>query len=147
MRQTESETVNNNELASGQSRETEIDKIHHVFRGPPDYTFASLPYRRSDVYYAQNTGTRVQTYRMTSPYDPAVKSGVNEDLNTSTGQRMYTSIYTGASATATSITGSTESGGENTQWFKFYAQQYKYYSVLSCRWSLEVENLGVTIFM
>ena len=127
------------DLADGGARETQIDDVYHVFRGPPDYIFASLPYQRSDVFYGKTYGVRVNSFRMTSVYDPMIPTNNVGNIGVGVRQGAY------PDGTAYGLT-TAETGGINVQYFKYYAAQYRYYSVLSCRWTCEIENIGTNEF-
>lgn len=112
----------------GGLKETPIDDVWNVTRGPPNYTFASLPwesYRISEV--SRNTNDWV--YRMTSPYDPEHAIQVS-DINTGTGANTHT------------IANDTDTSQFPARWYNYYASQYRYYHVVSARWRLTFENLS-----
>lgn len=114
------------------TKETPVDDPYIVHRGPPDYTFSSLPYNETRRFTSVATyGVDIAT-RMTSPYDPMITSAVS-DINTdATGvTNVWTPGATDPDATISSA-----------RWFDYYATMYKYYHVLSCRYKLYVENLG-----
>ena len=55
------------------AHETPLDDPYVVYRGPPDYTFTSLPYiRESYESRSSNYVTIDQAWRMNSPYDVGV---------------------------------------------------------------------------
>lgn len=100
-----------------------------IHRGPPSYTFASLPFIETRNI---NTSCYARDYvwRMTSPYDPGV-SIASIDINTGAG-------------TATWLYGDTDANdatAAKTRWYDFYSGLYKYYHVIAARWTLVVENL------
>lgn len=116
---------------SGEGRhdETEIDPIKndwHIFRGPPDYTHTSLP-----AIFVNNGNAIAKMYeagiRLTSPYQPFFTTA-SSDINPGAGNTTYI--------------GSTGDSGFDTQYFGFYSQLYRYYSVISCRYRISVENYG-----
>lgn len=113
----------------GRHDETEIDPIKndwHIFRGPPDYTHTSLP-----AVFVNNANVTVKQYeagiRLTSPYQPFFNTG-SSNINTSGG--------------STIVLGLTGDAGFETQYFNFYSQLYRYYSVISCRYHITAENYG-----
>nr|QTZ83196.1 MAG: capsid protein [Grus japonensis parvo-like hybrid virus] len=114
----------------GRHDETEIDPIKqdwHIFRGPPDYTHTSLP-----AIYVNNADVRVKMFeagiRLTSPYQPFFNTA-STDLNTDVTGVTTALELSGASPFA-------------TQFFGFYSQLYRYYSVISCRYRITAENYG-----
>lgn len=112
--------------------ETPVDQVDvwKISRGPPDYTFASLPFLR-DAAFTQLANTYEDVYRMTSPYDPAVTIA-SADHNTGAGANTKWSGNTdGNDATI-----------NKARWFDFYGGIYNYYHVIGCRWHLTVENLS-----
>ena len=115
-------------------RETPIDapdRKHPVQRGPPDYTFATLPYIR-DKRVRTTRWTFDEGYRMTSPYDPSITAAAFTDLNAGVGQAT---VVTVEASDASDVTATP------ARWFDFYATMYNYYHVLGVRWHMTVENL------
>jgi hypothetical protein len=111
--------------------ETPIDKVYNVERGPSNYVFASLP------YYTQWMVTRTVfsdqfQYRMTSPYDVRV-GGTEDDLNINA---------VGLARVEKSVADATDVTATKARWFDYYANMYKYYSVVACRWHITFENKG-----
>jgi len=116
-------------------QETEIDEVVNVTRGPPNYTFASLPYIR-DITQKITGGTYYMDalcYRMTSVYDPRIGGSVS-DLNAGAGVSNVNIVQTDAA----------DVSQQKVRWFNYYAGMYKYYHVVSCRWNITMENLGST---
>lgn len=120
--------------------ETQLDPIKqdwHIFRGPPDYTHASLPFVYETRRYAVGAGNTINTadstFRLTSPYDPVISS-FNADINPGAGITRV-----GAPA---SYTGDTKDKYGQTQYYEFYRAMYQYYSVLGCRYKVTIENLS-----
>lgn len=120
---------NANSTDEGRHDETEIDPIKndwHIFRGPPDYTHTSLP-----AIFSNNCNIVAKTYeagiRLTSPYQPFFNT-TPSNINTSGG--------------TTTIAGLFGDAGFETQYFNFYSQLYRYYSVISCRYHITAENYG-----
>lgn len=112
----------------GGLRETPIDDPFNIQRGPPDYSFATLPYVE-DFLHAGNQWMRQHTFRMTSPYDcRTVFPGA--DLNTGSGTL---NVITAASDAS-------DSSPQKARWFDLYASMYKYYHVIACRWWVTFEN-------
>lgn len=70
---------------------------------------------------------------MTSPYDPIVNPGTGVDLNPGTG--------TQTSRPVKFIADDRDETGVTAYW-SYYANLYKYYSVLGCRYRIRVENLS-----
>lgn len=112
------------------TKETPVDEIVNVTRGPPNYTFASLP------YYYDRICTVTQwndewAFRMTSPYDCSVSSSYT-DLNAGTGTAtVVTQAADGSDASA-----------QTARWYNMYAGLYNYYHVVSCKWTMMIENLS-----
>lgn len=112
--------------------ETPIDTVVNVTRGPPSYSFASLPFYEdryvsnatNDYWYDQ------QTFRMTSPLDCKV-AGAISDLNAGAGID-YAPI---------TVIDSADASAQTARWYNFYAGIYKYYHVVSCKWHLTIENM------
>ncbi|QKK82939.1 hypothetical protein 2 [Nicoomyvirus llwydnae] len=114
-------------------QETQLDPIRegwHIFRGPPDYTHAVIPW----VYEQQlttSTYARDYAFRMTSPYDPLQDSSL-QDANPGTG--------------VANVTVPQDSDARNfantAAYWEFYASMYKYYHVLGCRYRIRIENRG-----
>ena len=111
--------------------ETQVDKVVDVERGIPRYQFASLPW--TGIWYAEDSNIQNYDYlfRMTSPYDVVV-STLKEDKNTGTGVEKATSGKQDVNDTISN----------SAMWYDFYKSMYKYYSVVSCKWSMLIENLG-----
>jgi hypothetical protein len=112
-------------------KETQIDRVVDVERGIPRYQFASLPFNA--VWYQESANTQNLDYvfRMTSPYDCVVTT-LRTDKNPGTG------VEQSSEAKVDSL----DVVSNKAMWFNFYASMYKYYSVVSCRWSMLIENLG-----
>lgn len=115
--------------------ETAVDPIRqdwHIFRGPPDYTHVSLPFifeqRIQNPLYQWDFG-----FRMTSPYDPLLTTN-QTDINPGAGLARTGVLQ--------SNLGDTKDKYGNAQYFNFYADMYKYYNVLGCRYHITVENLS-----
>lgn len=109
--------------------ETPVDEVTSVHRGPPNYTFASLPF----VYDTALTVARAYdqwSFRMNSPYDCSV-SATQTDRNVGAGSYITTDMVADAS----------DNSFQNAQWYQFYADMYKYYHVISCRWRITFENM------
>lgn len=121
-------------VGSGKSegtKETPIDEVINVSRGPPNYTFASLPYM-----WQQNVGTSTQvhsqkTFRMTSPYDCSVGT-TSQDHNPGAG----------VDETMEPLNDASDGTAQKARWFDFYGSIYNYYHVVSCRWWVTIENLA-----
>lgn len=113
-------------------RETPIDHVRNVSLGIDEYTFAALPYMETVGITTPNNQWNVDhTYRMTSPYDPRVLL-FTEDLNGGTGVTYSTR------GTLPDPDGSVI----NANWWQYYADQYNYYHVVACRYSIFIENKG-----
>lgn len=117
--------------------ETGVDPIQrgwHIFRGPPSYTHAVLPYIYERRYDLKSQNSYDIAFRLTSPYDPFIESD-RIDQNIGVGTEWTHQIRTG------------ENEGRNiesfsTAYWKFYESMYKYYSVIACRYKISVENLS-----
>lgn len=117
--------------ADGNLKETPLDDPYVVYRGPPQYTFASLPYLRDEVIRDLTTYSRDHTFRMTSPLDCLV-ANMTTDMNTGTGTTTVTE----------SMTDVGDVSHQYARWFNYYAGMYNYYHVVSARYTVFVENLG-----
>lgn len=112
-------------------QETQLDpvkKAWHIFRGPPDYTHAVIPW----IYEQQLSFTgfmRDYFIRMTSPYDPLIDP-VGQDFNPGVGD---------APGTVPNAADPRSFAGSAAYW-DYYASIYKYYHVLGCRYKVRVEN-------
>ena len=113
-------------------KETPIDDVGIVTRGPPEYTFASLPYIRdskaSGSYFANDIG-----FRMTSPLDPSIIGAASTDLNAGAGTATFRGLEALDSADTTQV---------SARWFDFYSTLYNYYHVISAKWHMTIENLN-----
>lgn len=118
--------------------ETKIDEVnpYKVFRGPPNYTFASLPFQYDAVVNDANTYARDHTFRMTSPYDP-LNTVAGTDINTGAGVQNYRGPVADASDTVQ----------RKANWFDYYAGLYKYYHTISCEYTVFIENQGDPIWI
>lgn len=115
-------------------KETPVDDPYNVFRGPPDYTFASLPYIVEALVDVQS-GCHDLQWRMTSPYDVVVNKSW-ADQNPGTGVNYLNTFVADTSDTTAT----------KARYFDYYASTYKYYSTLGCRYNVSVENVGTTAF-
>lgn len=109
--------------------ETPIDAVTQVHRGPPDYTFASLPFY-FDQYTTATQWSDQWTWRMTSPYDCKVGSS-----------KIDQNVGAGVEDAMEDLTDAADAGQQQANWFDFYSSIYKYYHVISCRWHCTFENL------
>ncbi|AJK30622.1 putative capsid protein [Phytophthora parasitica virus] len=109
-------------------RETPIDNPYVVFRGPPDYTFASLPYVETRYAGIADYYSRDHIFRLTSPYDCSQANSV---------------VGINAGAGVTNITPESADGTlQSARWFNYYSGLYNYYHVVSCQYNVFVENLS-----
>nr|AGV22432.1 capsid protein [Parvo-like hybrid virus UC2] len=111
--------------------ETPIDDVYDVHRGPPDYTFASLPYA-AQLNYEGGAYSLDTVFRMTSPNDVRVDTGVT-DFNSGAGVAQISTVPSDPDAA---------NAQDIARWWDYYAGIYKYYHVLGCRWHLTFENLS-----
>lgn len=121
--------------ANNGNHETELDPIKtgfEIHRGPAQYTHVSLPFVWSESVSPAVVATHDYGFRMTSPYDPFI-GRVATDTNTGTGVSNAQLVQNEASDLYTKQ-------GYMTGWYRFYAQMYRYYSVLACRYKITVEN-------
>lgn len=118
--------------------ETKIDKVdpYKVFRGPPDYTFASLPFQYDALVYDDNSYARDHAFRMTSPYDP-LNTSASSDLNAGTGVQVYRGP----------VPDTGDSTIRSANWYSMYSGLYKYYHTISCQYSVFIENFGEPIWV
>jgi hypothetical protein len=114
-------------------KETPVDDVYNVNRGPPDYTFASLPFLRESVVLFNDVLLWDQPYRMTSPYD-------------CTRDTTITDINPDGVGTSRMVVATTDSATRQARWWDFYAGMYNYYHVVSCRYNIRVENLSTEPF-
>lgn len=115
----------------GGLKETPIDDVtEHVERGPPNYTFASLPALRQSMVNVTVFSDQIQA-RMTSPYDWLVNN-----------QLVDQNAGAGAMPTETSVMDTSDTTITKANWWDYYAGIYKYYHVVACRWHLTLENKG-----
>lgn len=106
-------------------KETPVDNPYVVYRGPPDYTFASLPYVESRMQNLPNTLSADHIYRMTSVYDCRLET-VSTDFNAGIGQHIV--FLEG------------EAAQRKARWFDYYAGMYNYYHVIGCQYNVFIEN-------
>ena len=111
--------------------ETPIDEITSIHRGPPNYTFASLPWYYDRQDYVTNTSTHGWTFRMTSPYDVSVTGTIQDD-----------NVGAGENKNVVMATAEPDGSAQSARWFDFYKSIYKFYHVISCRWHLSIENMA-----
>lgn len=111
--------------------ETKVDAVVDVERGFPNYQFASLPWTGVQ-YISEKLYTNIDLgFRMTSPYDTIVGLNVTDRNTNASGKTSDVNMKDDASDTTPA----------NAMWFNYYAQLYKYYHVVSCKWSILFENL------
>ena len=113
----------------GALKETPIDPVQWVERGPPNYTYASLPYRLGNAIFSNNSNEINYAFRMTSPYDCTVGLA-SSDVNAGAGT---TTVYA-------PIADASDSTYQEARWFNFYAGLYKYYHVVACKYRFTLEN-------
>jgi hypothetical protein len=113
-------------------RETPIDNVGHVERGPPEYTFASLPFTR-DFKVVRTAWSTDEGFRLTSPYDPQMTLAAAIDNNVGIGSTTTQTVAT-PDTNDTSTT--------SARWFDYYASMYNYYHVVGSKWHLTFENLS-----
>ena len=111
-------------------KETPVDDPFMVNRGPPDFTFASLPYVQEKFEHRTSVFENTTWFRMTSPYDCANARGT-ADINTGAGTANNSTLTADSS----------DSSIQSARWFNFYAGIYKYYHVVACKYKIFVENL------
>ncbi|KAE8879109.1 hypothetical protein PF002_g28733 [Phytophthora fragariae] len=107
-------------------KETPIDDPYVVYRGPPDYTFCSLPYIQQRYSSAGDTYSTDYVFRMTSPYDVRQEM-VAGDVNVGAG--------------VMNVDTESDTGTVSARWFDYYAGMYKYYHVIGCKYDIFIENL------
>lgn len=110
-------------------KETPIDNPYNVFRGPPEYTFVSLPYIFEAASAKSNTFVQDYAFRMTSPYDCYV-STTSVDTNTGSGTQNE----------VTPDPDSSDASVQKARWFDYYAGMYNYYHVIGCQYSVYIQN-------
>nr|QTE03870.1 MAG: capsid protein [Cygnus columbianus parvo-like hybrid virus] len=113
------------------TKETPIDDPYTIYRGPPEYTYASLPWNTEFFIEGQTAYSQDVTFRMTSPYQINSIDGLGGiDLNS------------GAGAVTIGAIGYNQADYGTANWFVYYASMYKYYHVIGAKWTMTVENLG-----
>lgn len=124
-------TDSNNQGSGNQLglKETPVDVPYNVTRGPPDETFVTLPHIETGVYQMSDTFMSDHAFRMNSPYDPHVNSS---NVSPAILPGMATSLADG------------DPDGVTTpaRWYNLYSSLYQYYSVVSTRYNIYVENLS-----
>lgn len=110
-------------------KETPIDDVINVSRGPPDYTFASLPYISFRKYFDSAIYTADLAFRMTSPYDCYVGASNAAIPGTGSGSTLPQQAEPDALA-------------NKARWYDYYSTLYKYYHVVACRYNVYIENLS-----
>lgn len=113
-------------------KETPVDDPYVVHRGPPDYTFASLPYMETYNRAWVNMWGIDHAFRMTSVYDPVIDNTVL-NLN-GVGGNVLVSTPRSPDPDTNRIS--------SVRWYDYYATMYKYYHVLSCRYKIYIENMS-----
>lgn len=108
-------------------KETPVDEVMNVHRGPPDYTFASLPFISMKKYFTSRSLSTDLSYRMTSVYDPEIS---------------IAPITIGGSNTQQPQDTEPDAQILSARWFNYYSSLYKFYHVVACRYSVYVENLS-----
>lgn len=125
------ETGSGHKGDNGAITETPVDDVGTVYRGPPDYTFSSLPFYWDNWRNGANVSVDLGI-RMTSPYDAIINYDTDVDMNAGAGASTA-KVLKSADPVADGNT-------SKARWFDFYAGIYKYYHVISCRWKATFEN-------
>nr|WAQ80605.1 MAG: capsid protein [Fish-associated parvo-like hybrid virus] len=115
--------------------ETAIDPIKqdwHIFRGPPDFTHTSLPFLFENRIQT-NLNNYDHVFRLTSPYDPMIATDL-VDVNVGAGTTTF--------GVARSNAGDVKDKYGQCQFYNFYADMYRFYSVIAVRYKVTVENLS-----
>nr|QJI53850.1 MAG: capsid protein [Parvo-like hybrid virus UC4] len=129
-------------VGHGGHEETPLDPIQEgwkIFRGPQDYTHAVLPfYMEGETSNASVGRIRNADYswRMTSPYQCFTGTAVT-DANTNPIKTDWVITSGGASSPVIN----------QASYYAYMSSMYKYYSVMSCRYKITIENLGHEKFM
>jgi Phospholipase A2-like domain len=111
--------------------ETPVDHVTQVYRGPPDHTFASLPFY-DQFLVSRDMVMHDFAFRPTSVYDCRVDLNGSVDLNPGAGTSTHYITLPSSSTDATQ---------QKARWFDYYASMYKYYHVIACKYEFYVENL------
>lgn len=119
-------------------KETPVDDPYMVYRGPPDETFCSLPFLETQNIEMADVWSVDHVYRMTSPYDPRVYS-TNSDINAGAGTAI---VWTSAVGSPDADPAGPPTNVHSARWWDYYASLYAYYHVISCRYSIFVENFS-----
>ena len=120
----------------GGARETPVDDVYNVTRGPPNYTFASLPFNYDAAVRSYDVYTQSHTFRMTSPYDPLCTTA-DTDLNAGVGRQNVTAA----------VADSGDSTVRKANWYEYYSGLYKYYHTIGCKYTIFIENFGEPIWV
>lgn len=126
---------NSSALGSGNNlglKETPVDPVGQVTRGPPEFAFASLPYVR-DTQFSVTANTYDVAFRMTSPYDPSITLAAASDLNAGAGTA---NAYLPEASDVSDVTVT------SARWYDFYSTLYNYYHVVGAKWHATIENLS-----
>ena len=113
------------------TQETGLDPVRNVRAGPPEHQYVRHTFSR-DFAVNATVNTYDVGFRMTSVYDPMVKSTAASNITTAGGGT--TTTYYPVSAEPDDSIGS-------ARWYGMYAAMYDYYHVVGCRWHVTVENL------
>lgn len=129
------------DMDQNEKRAAGPDPIHQGWSlapGPPTYTHTVLPYIHEEKIFGYNDKNMTEHgYRMTSIYDPGVQT-VTSDIQVGTGI---------TNAGTLNPLDSKNSNNGICAYATYYTSLYKYYSVVGCRYSVTVENLGHERFM
>lgn len=128
------------DAGNGGHEETQLDRIQRgwkIQRGLPEYQHARLPW----IYEQQARITSHVTdwgFRMTSIYDPFIVSNAFDiDPGAAVTRAFKLAPEVGGVGPDTR-----QDSGRNVAFFDFWTSLYLYYSVISCRYKVRVENLS-----
>lgn len=110
-------------------KETPVDIPYDVTRGPPDETFVSLPHIETGIYRFSDTFAADHAFRMNSPYDPHVN-------------QSNISLALLPNLTNNTPDGDPDGDNQPARWWTLYSTLYQYYTVISTRYKIYVENLS-----
>lgn len=110
-------------------KETPVDMPYDITRGPPDETFVTLPHMETGIYQFTDTYAADHAFRLNSPYDPHVNQS---------------NVSLGILPNLTNNTPDGDPDGVTTpaRWYNLYSSLYAYYSVVSTRYKVYIENLS-----
>lgn len=127
------------DAGNGGHEETQLDRIQRgwkIQRGLPEYQHVRMPWIFEQQYRIESHVTD-HGFRMTSIYDPFINATSSDiDTGVAVTDAFKLDPETGGGADTRTDT------GRNMAFFDYWSSMYKYYSVISCRYKVRVENLS-----